>query len=68
VQEKDGFNWFENLTLCPYDKNLIDRPLLSQFDIDFINAYHQRVWNTLSPYLQDDESALNWLKHATSPL
>lgn len=23
VQEEDGFNWFHNLTLCPYDKNLI---------------------------------------------
>lgn len=68
VKETDGLNWFFNLTLCPYDKNLIDKSLLSTFDVQFINAYHQRVWETLSPRLQDDQDALDWLKKATSPL
>ena len=33
VQEKDGFNWFENLTLCPYDRQLIDKSLLTTSDV-----------------------------------
>lgn len=68
VHEKDGFNFFENLTLCPYDKNLLAKELLTQSDIDYINAYHKRVWETLSPNLQDDHSALNWLQAATAPI
>ena len=28
VREENGFNWFENLTLCPYDRNLLDESLL----------------------------------------
>ena len=68
VHEKDGFNYFENLTLCPYDKNLLAKDLLSQADIAYINEYHHRVWDTLSPKLQDDQTALEWLKQATSPI
>jgi len=51
VHETNGFNWFENLTLCPYDKNLIARELLAAEDIKFVNDYHQRVWEILSPKL-----------------
>ena len=53
VREQNGFNRFENLTLCPYDKNLIEKSLLTASDIDFINTYHKRVWDTLSPSLDD---------------
>ena len=41
--EKEGYLRFENLTLCPYDKNLIDVNLLTKNDIDYINKYHKRV-------------------------
>ena len=68
VREENGFNWFENLTLCPYDKNLIDPTILTASDRDFINKYHQRVWETLSPSLGEDQAAFDWLKNATSPL
>lgn len=34
---------FKNLTLVPYDKNLIDMDLLTKKDVEYINAYHQRV-------------------------
>ena len=45
---------FENLVLCPYDKNLIDEKLLKQDDKDFINSYHERVWKIISPQISDD--------------
>ena len=68
VHEKDGFNYFECLTLCPYDKNLLSMELLTQSDIAHINAYHKRVWETLSANLQDDLPALSWLQAATAPI
>ena len=44
VVERDGLKGFDNLTLCPYDKNLLDHSLLTQADVVFINEYHKRVW------------------------
>ena len=31
---------FYNLTLCPYDVNLIDLSLMTDKDKDYINKYH----------------------------
>lgn len=55
VTDEKGYLTFENLTLCPYDKNLLDLNLLSNSDKQFINAYHQRVWDLISPHLNGDE-------------
>ena len=68
VVEKNGLKGFENLTLCPYDKNLIDYSLLTQSDVAFINEYHKRVWEEVSPHLQDDEESLKWLKETTAAI
>jgi len=38
-----NFLGFENLTLVPYDLNLIERSLLQKEDIDYINKYHKKV-------------------------
>ena len=43
--EENGWNYFETLTLCPYDRHLIDLSLLNKNDIAHIDKYHQRVWN-----------------------
>lgn len=51
VVENAGLYGFENITLCPYDKNLIDNSLLAEADRKFINDYHQRVWTVVSPHL-----------------
>jgi len=68
VKEDNKFNWFHNLTLCPYDKNLIAIELLTKDDIQFINDYHKRIWETISVHLQDDGDTLEWLKKATDPI
>jgi len=34
---------FENLTIVPYENNLLDMDLLSNDTLNFINEYHQRV-------------------------
>ena len=46
---------FETLTLVPFDLRLIDKNYLDDKTIDIINSYHQRVYETLSPYLNDEE-------------
>lgn len=54
---------FENLTLYPYDLNLIDSSLLSPEEIEYINHYHSEVFNRVAPYL--DEEVKNWFKGKT---
>ena len=55
-----NFLEFETLTLYPYDQALIQWDLLSKEEIDWINAYHQKVEDELTPLLNDEEVA--WLK------
>jgi Xaa-Pro aminopeptidase len=54
------FYAFETLTLCPIDKSLIDYSLLSHEEIDWLNDYHQKVYNELSPLLSTEEA--EWLR------
>ena len=56
----------ESLTLCPIDKAPIDRSLLLPEEVEWLDRYHQMVFDRLSPYLDDEERA--WLADATSPL
>ena len=56
------FLQFESLTLCPIDKTPIVKEMLLQEEIDWLNAYHQRVFDTLSPHLSPDEN--EWLRKA----
>lgn len=51
---------FETLTLAPYDRNLIVWEMLSAQEQAWVNAYHVRAFETLSPFLDGDEKA--WLK------
>ena len=57
------FMGFETLTLCPYDRDLIDKKYLSKESIDFINKYNKLVYKKLSKYLDKNERA--WLKKET---
>ncbi|MFB2775226.1 aminopeptidase P family protein [Shewanella xiamenensis] len=57
---------FDALTLIPMDARLIDKRLLTQGEIDWFNAYHQKVFNTLSPLMSGTE--LEWLTQATKAI
>ena len=59
---------FENLTLCPIDKRLIDRQMLSDAEASWINRYHQLVREKLDPLLADHPQAQQWLAIATGEL
>ena len=51
---------FENLTLVPIEKELINFELLSSKERRYLNNYHKKVYLTLKPYLKKAEK--NWLK------
>lgn len=60
------FLQFETLTLCPIDLTPVVTEMLSDEEIQWLNDYHQRVFEVLSPYLNDTERG--WLKNATKRL
>ena len=60
------FLQFESLTLCPIDTTPIVKDLLHQEEIDWLNQYHQQVYDLLSPHLDADERA--WLRAKTQAL
>ena len=60
------FLQFEPLTLCPIDKSPIIADMLLPEELFWLNAYHERVFDTLSPHLSPSESA--WLRTACAPI
>ena len=52
---EDEWLAFETLTLCFYDTNLIERSLMTEDEIDWLNAYHVRVYKEVSPLLNAEE-------------
>jgi Xaa-Pro aminopeptidase len=54
---------FETLTLAPIDLNMIEVPLLMPNEKAWLNAYHARVRETLSPLV--DAETKTWLETAT---
>ena len=60
------FLQFDSLTLCPVDTTPIIPEMLLAEEIAWLNQYHQRVFDILSPHLSADEAA--WLREACAPL
>jgi Xaa-Pro aminopeptidase len=59
-------NAFETLTLAPIDRRLIDIALLTDEEINWLDAYHARVAEALGPLV--DTATRPWLEAATRPL
>ena len=57
---------FDTVSLCYIEKSLIDKSLLDQKEIEWLNSYHSEVYDKLSPYLTDEEKI--WLREKTEPL
>ena len=58
---------FETLTLCPIDRRLVVPALLSGEELEWLNAYHARVLEAVSPLLETQEQ-MDWLIKATAPI
>ncbi len=57
---------FETLTLCPIDTRCIDRALMREDEVQWLNAYHAVVRERLHPLVQGDARA--WLDARTQPI
>jgi Xaa-Pro aminopeptidase len=66
VDESADMLGFETLTLAPIDRALVEPALMSRQEIGWLDAYHARVRETLTP-LVDPETG-RWLAEATRPL
>ena len=51
--------FFENLTLAPIDKDLINYKLLNQKEKDYLFNYHLLVYSKISKFLNEKEK--KWL-------
>ncbi|MDR1594328.1 MAG: aminopeptidase P family protein [Prevotellaceae bacterium] len=60
------FYGFETLTLCPIDAAPVVKEMLTDEETAWLNAYHQTVFEKLSPCLSDAETV--WLKNKTQTL
>lgn len=57
---------FETLTLAPFDLRLVDKEIMTTAEIEWLNGYHKRVRETLSPMLSESEQT--WLAQATQAI
>ena len=57
---------FETLTLAPIDRALIDRSLMTELELAWLDTYHARVSREIGPLVDADTRA--WLDAATRPL
>jgi len=70
VEGDDGNLELEALTLVPFDRRLIRDELMSEAEINWVDAYHERVRQKISPLVaqRGDARATAWLAEFTAPL
>ena len=54
-KKNEKLNKFENLTLVPIDKSLIEKKLLIKSEIEWINKYHKKVFTKLIKFMKKSE-------------
>ncbi|MEX1204681.1 MAG: aminopeptidase P family protein [Dongiaceae bacterium] len=57
---------FDTLTLAPIDRNLVDAALMTVEELAWLDSYHARVRETLTPLLE--AGTAEWLAAATAPM
>ncbi len=46
---------FESLSVCPIDTKPVDKNLLEDWEVEWLNNYNQMCLEKLSPYLNEEE-------------
>jgi Xaa-Pro aminopeptidase len=62
----EGWLGFETLTLAPIDRDLVDANLMTAAEVAWLDAYHARVREAISPQVDAETAA--WLVAAAAPL
>lgn len=57
---------FETLTYVPIEKRLIDKSMLSDREVEWLNGYHAKVLALIGPQLEGDDR--EWLERQCAPL
>ncbi len=60
------FLHFETVTYCPIDTRLLDKSLLNQVEIEWLNDYHRQVYAELKDRVAG--AALDWLTERTQSI
>ena len=60
------FMEFETVTLVPYEREAILPDMLEKRELEWLNQYHAKVYETISPLLEGEEK--QWLKEATAEI
>ena len=63
IDSKESIKMSENLTYVPIDLDAIDPNQMTDREKGYLNAYHARVYELVSPFLNDEEA--QWLKKYT---
>ena len=58
--------YFETISFAPFERNLIDRDILNENEVNWINSYHETVYEKLNKGL--DNEAKEWLGKETAPI
>ena len=66
VKKNKKFYSFDNLTMAPIDKSLINKNILKKNEINWLNNYHKDVFKSLKKYM--NRSELLDLKQACSKI
>jgi Xaa-Pro aminopeptidase len=66
TSEFGEFLAFETLTLCPIDTRCLDRSLLREDELAWLNAYHAEVLRRLRPHVNGEARA--WLETRSAAL
>lgn len=64
--DPDRFFRLSNLTLVPLEREAIDRSMLTEEEISWVNRFHQTVAEKLAPALAPEEAS--WLREVCKPL
>jgi len=62
-EREDGMLCFDEITMVPFDLDGIDARYLTDSEVNMLNAYHKRVYETISPLIPEEERG--WLRNAT---
>ena len=65
-QDDDGFYGFNDITIVPFERRLINKEQLDEKTCRWVNGYHAKVAKTLVPHL--DKPIADWLLQKTAPL
>ena len=59
---------FDTITLCPIQRRMIDAELLTKEERAWLNEYHAKCRESLSPLLEKGSLGMAWLLKETEPI